>query len=97
MPHSGNSFGILRKLDLSVRDKAYLIIETDADKVMRLIESFDGVLPFNDKASPAITKFKLISSSFFSLVSGFLLTTTSSVSIFHAATKRILRTLDIHV
>ena len=44
------------KLDLSVRDKAYLIIETDADKVMRLIESFDGVLPFNDKASPEVIK-----------------------------------------
>ena len=34
------------KLDLSIRDKSYRIIETDAVKVMELIESFDGVLPF---------------------------------------------------
>ena len=48
------------KLDLSVRDKAYLIIETDADKVMRLIESFDGVLPFNDKLRRRSLKERLI-------------------------------------
>ena len=40
------------KLDLSVREKAYLQIETDVEKVMKLIDSFDGVLPFTDKASP---------------------------------------------
>ena len=44
------------KLDLSIRDKSYRIIETDAVKVMELIESFDGVLPFNDKASPEVIK-----------------------------------------
>ena len=44
------------KRDLSIRDKSYRIIETDAVKVMELIESFDGVLPFNDKASPEVIK-----------------------------------------
>ncbi len=40
------------KLDLSVREKAYVQMETDAVKVMQVIEEFDGVLPFNDKARP---------------------------------------------
>lgn len=40
------------KLDLSIRKKAYLQIEEDADKVLKLLDSYDGVLPFNDKASP---------------------------------------------
>ncbi|MBO5208390.1 MAG: S1 RNA-binding domain-containing protein [Lachnospiraceae bacterium] len=40
------------KLNLSIREKAYLQIEKDAEKVMQIIESFDGVLPFTDKASP---------------------------------------------
>ncbi|BDF43384.1 CvfB family protein [Eisenbergiella sp.] len=44
------------KLDLSIRDKSYRMIETDALKVMELIESFDGVLPFTDKASPEVIK-----------------------------------------
>lgn len=44
------------KLDLSIREKAYLQIETDAEKVMGVIESFDGALPFNDKASPEVIR-----------------------------------------
>ncbi|TCL59494.1 hypothetical protein EDD76_104231 [Kineothrix alysoides] len=40
------------KLDLSLREKAYLQIGTDADKIMGIIESYGGVLPFNDKADP---------------------------------------------
>lgn len=40
------------KLDLSIREKAYVQMETDAVKVMQVIEEFDGVLPFNDKARP---------------------------------------------
>ncbi len=44
------------KLDLSIRDKAYLQISTDAEKVMELIESFGGGLPFNDKATPEVIK-----------------------------------------
>lgn len=44
------------KLDLSIREKAYLQISVDGDKIMDLIDSYDGVLPFNDKVSPEIIK-----------------------------------------
>lgn len=44
------------KLDLSVREKAYIQIGTDAEKVMRTIDSFDGALPFNDKAAPEVIR-----------------------------------------
>lgn len=44
------------KLELSVREKAYLQIGADAEKVIEVIESFDGVLPFNDKASPEVIR-----------------------------------------
>ena len=44
------------RLDLSIREKAYLQIGTDAEKVMTAIESFDGALPFNDKASPEVIR-----------------------------------------
>lgn len=40
------------KLDLSVRDKAYMQMDEDAEYVMQTIEDFDGVLPFDDKARP---------------------------------------------
>ncbi len=40
------------KLTLSIRKKAYMQMDEDAEKVMKVIEAFDGVLPFNDKASP---------------------------------------------
>ena len=42
------------KLDLSAREKAHNQIFQDADLVMKVIEEFDGCLPFNDKASPEI-------------------------------------------
>lgn len=42
------------KLDLSIRRKAYLQVEQDAEHVMQVIEEFEGVLPFNDKVSPEI-------------------------------------------
>lgn len=44
------------KLSLSIREKAYIQMNMDADKVMDIIESFDGVLPFNDKARPETIK-----------------------------------------
>lgn len=44
------------KLDLSIREKAYIQMSIDAEKVMQIIESFDGVLPFNDKARPETIK-----------------------------------------
>ena len=40
------------KLTLAIREKAYMQIASDSDLVMKAIESYDGVLPFNDKASP---------------------------------------------
>lgn len=44
------------KLDLSLREKAHLQIDADAELVMKVIEEFDGVLPFNDKASPEVIR-----------------------------------------
>lgn len=44
------------KLDLSIREKAYLQIARDAEKLVRIIESFDGVLPFTDKANPEVIR-----------------------------------------
>ncbi len=38
------------KADLSLREVAYKQMEDDADMVYRIIESYGGVLPFNDKA-----------------------------------------------
>lgn len=42
------------KLDLCARDKAYIQMTSDAEKVMKVIGEFDGVLPFNDKAKPEV-------------------------------------------
>ncbi|MDO4294277.1 MAG: S1-like domain-containing RNA-binding protein [Eubacteriales bacterium] len=47
------------KLDLSVREKAWEQIGKDAEKVMALIDSFDGALPFTDKASPEVIRREL--------------------------------------
>ena len=44
------------KLDLSVREKAYLQITEDAEKIVELIDRFGGGLPFNDKATPEVIK-----------------------------------------
>ncbi|MBD5477518.1 MAG: S1 RNA-binding domain-containing protein [Lachnospiraceae bacterium] len=44
------------KLNLSVREKAYLQIDKDAQRVMEAIDSFDGALPFTDKASPEVIR-----------------------------------------
>lgn len=44
------------KLSLSIREKAYLQMDEDAERVMKVIEAFDGELPFNDKASPETIK-----------------------------------------
>ena len=42
------------KLDITLREKAYLQMDADAEKVMEIIEEFAGVLPFTDKASPEV-------------------------------------------
>ena len=44
------------KLDLTLREKAYLQMDEDAHKVMKVIDEYAGVLPFNDKASPEVIK-----------------------------------------
>ena len=44
------------KIDLSIREKAYIQIEKDAEKIITIINSFGGVLPFNDKANPEVIK-----------------------------------------
>lgn len=44
------------KLDITMREKAYLQMDADAEKVMGVIEEFAGVLPFTDKASPEVIK-----------------------------------------
>ena len=42
------------KLDLTLREKAYMQMDKDAVYVMELIEKHGGALPFNDKASPEV-------------------------------------------
>lgn len=42
------------KLDLSIREKAYLQMDEDAEYVMQTIDEYEGVLPFDDKVSPEI-------------------------------------------
>lgn len=42
------------KLDLCLREKSYVQMESDAEKVLRVIDEFEGVLPFNDKADPQV-------------------------------------------
>ena len=54
------------KLDLSIRQKAHLQMDEDAEYVMQVIDEFDGVLPFNDKVSPEIIQreFKMSKNAF---------------------------------
>lgn len=42
------------KLTLSIRDKAYLQMDVDARELLDIIDSYDGVLPFTDKAAPEV-------------------------------------------
>lgn len=42
------------KLDLSLREKSYVQMGADADLILKVMDEFDGVLPFNDKARPEI-------------------------------------------
>lgn len=44
------------RLTLSIREKAYLQMEKDAEEILHIIDSYEGVLPFNDKVSPEIIK-----------------------------------------
>lgn len=47
------------KLNLSPRQKAYLQMDADAQKILEVLEEYAGVLPFSDKASPEIIKREL--------------------------------------
>lgn len=42
------------KLTLSIRDKAYLQMDADARKLLSIIDSYEGVLPFTEKAAPEV-------------------------------------------
>lgn len=44
------------KLALTLREKAYIQMEPDAERLMEIIESYAGVLPFSEKASPEVIK-----------------------------------------
>lgn len=40
------------KLNLAVREKAYLQMDADSDTILRTMDSFGGYLPFGEKAEP---------------------------------------------
>ena len=42
------------KLDLTLREKAYIQMGADAEKLLELLESYGGVLPFTEKAEPDV-------------------------------------------
>lgn len=47
------------KLDLSIREKGHIQMETNAIKIMEQLEANGGKLPFHDKSSPEIIKAEL--------------------------------------
>lgn len=47
------------KLELSLRDRVEVQISEDAQMVLEVLESYDGVLPFTEKASPAVIEREL--------------------------------------
>lgn len=44
------------KLDLSIREKAHIQMDLDSEVIMKVIEEYDGRLPFNDRCNPSIIK-----------------------------------------
>ncbi|MCI5517578.1 RNA-binding protein [Roseburia sp. MUC/MUC-530-WT-4D] len=44
------------KLDLTLREKAYIQMDADAEKILEILDSYAGVLPFSEKASPEVIK-----------------------------------------
>lgn len=42
------------KLDVTLREKAYIQMDEDTDMILKLLESYAGVLPFTEKASPDV-------------------------------------------
>ena len=47
------------KLELSVNQKKEIQMDLDSDKIMNLLDSYDGVLPFTEKASPEVIEREL--------------------------------------
>lgn len=44
------------KIDITMREKAHIQIDEDAKKIMEIIDSYAGILPFSEKASPEVIK-----------------------------------------
>lgn len=44
------------KLNLSIREKSHIAIESNADRLLSLIASYNGVLPFSEHATPEVIK-----------------------------------------
>ncbi len=47
-----------KRLNLSLREKAYLQMDTDADKLLEMMDAQGGKLPFTDKAAPELIRDK---------------------------------------
>lgn len=46
------------RLTLSIREKAYLQMDKDAEKLLELLDSYEGALPFTDKAAPEVIRYE---------------------------------------
>lgn len=44
------------RLNLSIREKAYLQIDKDVETILKLLDSYEGSLPFSDKAAPEVIR-----------------------------------------
>lgn len=42
------------KINISIHNKAYLQMEDDSQKILDVINQYEGVLPYNDKAAPEV-------------------------------------------
>lgn len=42
------------KLNLSIKQKAYVQMDKDSEAILAVIREYDGVLPYNDKAAPQV-------------------------------------------
>lgn len=47
------------KLELSVNQRKEIQMDLDSEKIMNLLDSYDGVLPFTEKASPEVIEREL--------------------------------------
>lgn len=77
------------KLDLSIREKAYLQIAKDAVKILEAIDCFDGTLPFTDKADPEVIRREMqMSKNEFKRAVGHLLKENKILINAHSITKK---------